>query len=78
MEDCPFEEAEGSEALTEETVEGIEDAVFEAYVGRLYRYLQVVETRLFSEGLHVLGRPPSPSQMVRHIIDRMVYSLAQY
>ena len=62
MEDCPFDEG-GTLELTEETVDKIDSAVFEAYVAKLYQYLQVVETRLFSEGLHVLGRPPSADQV---------------
>ena len=29
--------------------------------------LQVLEQRLFSEGLHVLGKPPSPDQMQQYL-----------
>lgn len=29
--------------------------------------LQEVESRLFSEGLHVLGQPPSPAQMEQYL-----------
>lgn len=29
--------------------------------------VQVVESRLFSEGLHVLGAPPSPSQLQQYL-----------
>lgn len=32
---------------------------FDAYVSEIYSYLQLLENRLFSEGLHVLGTPPS-------------------
>jgi cobalamin biosynthesis Mg chelatase CobN len=34
-------------------------------VSRLYEYLSVVENRLFSEGLHTLGEPPSVDQVRR-------------
>ena len=34
-------------------------AAFEAYAGELFAYLGVLENRLFSEGLHVLGGAPS-------------------
>jgi len=29
--------------------------------------IQVVETRLFSEGLHVLGQPPSPDKLGQYL-----------
>ena len=29
--------------------------------------LQVVETRLFSEGLHVLGQPPAPDKLGQYL-----------
>lgn len=29
--------------------------------------VQVVETRLFSEGLHTLGQPPSPDQLGQYL-----------
>ena len=32
---------------------------FDAYISEVYSYLQLLENRLFSEGLHVLGAPPS-------------------
>lgn len=34
---------------------------------RLYTYLGVVENRLFSEGLHVLGMPPSRAHMGQYL-----------
>lgn len=30
-------------------------------------WLQVVETRLFSEGLHVLGQPPVPDKLGQYL-----------
>ncbi|GFR42159.1 hypothetical protein Agub_g3011 [Astrephomene gubernaculifera] len=41
----------------------LDPLVFDAYASKLYAYLQLLEGRLFSEGLHVLGSPPSPSQL---------------
>lgn len=34
---------------------------------RLCVWSQVVETRLFSEGLHTLGQPPSPEHMRQYL-----------
>lgn len=64
--DCPFREATpGNEAVTlsEDDVSTVSDAEFDAYVSRLYEYLSVVENRLFSEGLHTLGEPPTVDQV---------------
>jgi magnesium chelatase subunit H len=33
----------------------------------LYDYLQVLENRLFSSGLHVLGHPPSAEQLQSYL-----------
>ena len=41
--------------LRPEDADRIGDEDFGAYCSKLYMYLQVVENRLFSEGLHVLG-----------------------
>ena len=52
------EEARSSEdAATPKTL--VSAAAFEAYAGELFAYLGVLENRLFSEGLHVLGGAPS-------------------
>ncbi|CAL8470018.1 g9560 [Coccomyxa elongata] len=72
QEDCPFLAASSAdnsrpEYLTAETVEAIDTEAFAEYAGRLNQYLQVVEGRLFSEGLHVLGQPPSPDQMRQYL-----------
>lgn len=58
--DCPFPEAKklGIE-FTTETVNLFSSAVFNRYLVTLYDYLQVLETRLFSSGLHVLGQAPN-------------------
>jgi hypothetical protein len=40
---------------------------FGEYASRLYTYLTTIENRLFSEGLHVLGAPPGPSQLSAYL-----------
>ncbi|WP_264307579.1 magnesium chelatase subunit H [Nodosilinea nodulosa] len=62
--DCPFPEAKklGIE-FTPETVDLFSAAVFNRYLVTLYDYLQVLETRLFSSGLHVLGQPPTAEEL---------------
>jgi hypothetical protein len=40
---------------------------FLGWCDRLFGYLQVLENRLFSEGLHVLGAPPSDAQMAQYL-----------
>jgi magnesium chelatase subunit H len=53
--------------LTSENVDSIETSEFDTYVSKLYFYLQEVEGRLFSEGLHVLGRAPSAGQAAQYL-----------
>ena len=50
-----------------EDADRISDADFKSYCTKLYSYLQVVENRLFSEGLHVLGQPPSHAHMGQYL-----------
>ncbi len=38
-----------------------------AYLNRLNNYLQQLEQRLFSSGLHVLGEPPDPEQLLGYL-----------
>lgn len=40
---------------------------FDAWVVRLAAYLQVLESRLFSSGLHTLGRPPDAGQRLAYL-----------
>lgn len=40
---------------------------FDAWVVRLAAYLQVLESRLFSSGLHTLGQPPDPEQRLGYL-----------
>ena len=37
--------------------------VINQYLVQIYEYLQILEQRLFSSGLHVLGQKPNPEQM---------------
>jgi magnesium chelatase subunit H len=66
--DCPFEEAKrlGIE-FTPENVRLFSAEVFDRYLAKLYEYLQVLENRLFSSGLHVLGTPPTPAAFVSYL-----------
>lgn len=70
QEDCPFRvdpSTGAKEFLSAESVAEVSPEAFLEYAGRLWAYLQVVENRLFSEGLHVLGAPPSPDQMRQYL-----------
>ncbi|KAM3573605.1 hypothetical protein VYU27_004396 [Nannochloropsis oceanica] len=58
-------EREGS--LTVEEAEVVDPDLFDAYTGILSSYLGVLEQRLFSEGLHVLGQRPTPSQLLQYL-----------
>ncbi|KAG5190772.1 CobN/Magnesium chelatase-domain-containing protein [Tribonema minus] len=70
FDDRPYPNAANGE-LSPEAAEAIatDDAVseFDAYVADLGDYLLVLEQRLFSEGLHVLGAPPSPPQTLQYL-----------
>ncbi len=58
--DCPFEEAKnlGIE-FSPETARLFSADALNHYFVKVYDYLQVVEQRLFSSGLHTLGEPPT-------------------
>lgn len=59
-EDCPLVEAKRlGIAFTPSNVGLFSDRVFQNYLVELYEYLQVVEQRLFSSGLHTLGEVPT-------------------
>ena len=62
--DCPFSEAKklGIE-FTPENVRMFSDRAFNDYLVILYEYLQVLENRLFSSGLHILGEAPNQEEM---------------
>lgn len=62
--DCPLLDAQGNKVeLTPEMADEMPNADFESYASELYQYLQLVENRLFSEGLHSLGARPDHKQM---------------
>jgi magnesium chelatase subunit H len=68
-EDCPFEEAPTAAPgkLSAEEAERVAPAAFDTYATRLTSYLGVLEARLFSEGLHVLGEPPAAPQLLQYL-----------
>ena len=62
--DCPFEEARKlGIAFSPENVRMFSNHAFDDYLLGLYEYLQVLENRLFSSGLHVLGEAPNEEEM---------------
>jgi len=62
--DCPFEDAKNlGISLSAENVKMFSAHGFENYLVKLYAYLQVLENRLFSSGLHVLGAAPNPEDL---------------
>lgn len=62
--DCPFEDAKRlGIAFTPENVRMFSGHAFDDYLVELYEYLQVLENRLFSSGLHTLGEAPSEEEL---------------
>ncbi len=66
--DCPFRDAKriGIE-FTPENVRLFSQQAFNDYLVELYDYLQILENRLFSSGLHVLGEPPNAEELQRYL-----------
>jgi len=64
--DCPFEAARGME-FTLENARMFSTQAFNRYIVELYEYLQVLENRLFSSGLHVLGHFPTAEQLQSYL-----------
>ncbi|MBE9062260.1 magnesium chelatase subunit H [cf. Phormidesmis sp. LEGE 11477] len=66
--DCPFTAARdlGIE-FSAQTLTMFSPAVFDEYMGVLYRYLQTLENRLFSSGLHVLGATPTEADLESYL-----------
>ncbi|WP_448561867.1 magnesium chelatase subunit H [Trichothermofontia sp.] len=66
--DRPFEEAHrlGIE-FTPENARMFSDQVFNTYLIDLYSYLQVLEDRLFSSGLHTLGEVPDAQTLASYL-----------
>jgi magnesium chelatase subunit H len=78
QEDCPYsdsssssnnnnKEEEKKKILSGEEAVAIPPSEFKDYASRVYMYLQEVENRVFSEGLHVLGQPPSTDQTFKYL-----------
>ncbi len=66
--DCPLPALqEQNLTFSYETVSQLEPEVFDDYLKSLYDYLQVLENRLFSSGLHVLGQPPNSEQLASYL-----------
>jgi magnesium chelatase subunit H len=66
--DCPFQDAKrlGIE-FSPENARLFSKAAFHHYLVELYDYLQILENRLFSSGLHVLGQPPDANQLQQYL-----------
>ncbi|MGB7380442.1 MAG: magnesium chelatase subunit H [Rivularia sp. (in: cyanobacteria)] len=66
--DCAFEEAKklGIE-FTPENIGMFSQNAFNDYLVKLYEYLQVLENRLFSSGLHILGEAPNQEEMESYL-----------
>jgi len=59
--DCPLVELQNmGKEFTYENVQQLGDRTFGRYLTKLYSYLQELESRLFSSGLHILGMVPDP------------------
>jgi magnesium chelatase subunit H len=66
--DCPMEEAKHlGIAFSPENANLFSAEVFNRYLVKLYAYLQELETRLFSAGLHVLGQSPDSEQLESYL-----------
>lgn len=66
--DCPFEDAKRlGIAFSPENIQLFSAHAFDHYLHKLYEYLQVIESRWFSSGLHTLGEPPSPEALAGYL-----------
>lgn len=66
--DCPFAEAKQlGIAFNLENINLFSNDAFNRYLITLYEYLQVLENRLFSSGLHTLGEMPSPEMIESYL-----------
>ncbi|MUL36431.1 magnesium chelatase subunit H [Gloeocapsopsis dulcis] len=66
--DCPFEDAKRlGIAFTPENARMFSNAAFHHYLVQLYEYLQVLENRLFSSGLHTLGEAPNAEELASYL-----------
>lgn len=66
--DCPFDDAKNlGIPFTPENVRMFSNHAFDHYLVKLYEYLQVLENRLFSSGLHVLGEAPNEEELTGYL-----------
>jgi magnesium chelatase subunit H len=66
--DCPFPEAQSlGIAFNPDNIKLFSVHAFNDYLVTLYDYLQVLENRLFSSGLHILGERPHPEQLESYL-----------
>jgi magnesium chelatase subunit H len=66
--DCPFTDAKKlGIPFTPENVRMFSSHAFDDYLVKLYEYLQVLENRLFSSGLHTLGEAPNPEELQAYL-----------
>jgi magnesium chelatase subunit H len=66
--DCPFADARRlGIAFTPENINLFSADAFNHYLVILYEYLQVLENRLFSTGLHTLGEAPNPEKLETYL-----------
>lgn len=66
--DCPFQEAKKlGMSFTPENARMFSPQVLNEYFVQVYEYLQVLEQRLFSSGLHVFGENPTPEQIESYL-----------
>ncbi|HEY9803533.1 MAG TPA: magnesium chelatase subunit H [Leptolyngbyaceae cyanobacterium] len=66
--DCPFEDAKSlGIPFTPENIRLFSAHAFDDYLVKLYEYLQVLENRLFSSGLHTLGESPNEEELASYL-----------
>jgi magnesium chelatase subunit H len=66
--DCPFDDAKRlGISFSPENVRMFSGHAFNDYLVKLYEYLQVLEGRLFSSGLHTLGSAPNEEEMAGYL-----------
>jgi magnesium chelatase subunit H len=66
--DCPFRELRHMGLdCTAANMALFSAKVFQSYLVTLYEYLQILENRLFSSGLHRLGIAPAPDQLLTYL-----------
>ncbi|HLP87854.1 MAG TPA: magnesium chelatase subunit H [Nostocaceae cyanobacterium] len=66
--DCPLEDAKKlGIPFTPENMRMFSSHIFDDYLVKLYEYLQVLENRLFSSGLHTLGEVPNEEELKSYL-----------